>query len=108
LCFNINSVESRSIKPEKENFLGTLEFIGRKMGENAAPDGKTVILPNGNYLFAQKRCPQALSQTEWLDIAIEQQKDGLWEQNKLGCLLYIRYLFEDGAFVTQIFREIIQ
>jgi hypothetical protein len=37
-------------------------------------------------------------------MAIEQQKDGLWEQLRLGNHLYIRYLFEDGSPVTQVFR----
>ena len=92
LCFQVNPAESRSIEPDREKFLGDLL--------------KEIILPAGKYLFVQCRTAAALGQEEWLDMAIEQQKDGLWERHKPGDLLYIRHLYEDGAFVTQIFRPI--
>jgi len=110
LCYNLNPVHSGSIEPIPDEFLGSLEFIGFKKREDLHEyaEEETVKLPNGVYLFMQKRSSQTLSQTEWLDIAIEQQKDGLWERNKLGNLLYVRFLHEDNAFVTQIFRKILQ
>jgi hypothetical protein len=37
-------------------------------------------------------------------MAIEQQKDGLWERLKPGNRLYLRILSEDGSPVTQLFR----
>jgi hypothetical protein len=55
----------------------------------------------------QKRSNEILNQTDWLDMAIEQQKDGLWERNKLGDLLFVRFLYEDNAVVTQIFRVVV-
>jgi len=54
------------------------------------------------YLFAQRR--GTLDRGECIGMAIEQQKDGMWERLWLTDRLYIRYLFEDGNFVTQIFR----
>ena len=87
-------------------------FIGQKLPEsqNGGIDEKerndTVLLPQGKYLFTQCRSEAVLSRDEWLDLAIEQQKDGLWERNKLLDLLYIRFLFEDGSFVTQVFRAL--
>jgi hypothetical protein len=45
-----------------------------------------------------------LNREEWLDMALEQQKDGLWERYKPENRLYVRYLFEDGCPVTQLFR----
>jgi len=112
LCFDLDPAQSCSIEPDKAAFLGSLLFIGHKTKENAGkqackiPSEKAVTLPQGNYLVVQQRGPQTLKQAEWLKLAIEQQKDGLWERNKLGNKLYVRYLHEDGAFVTQIFREI--
>ena len=120
LCFEINPVESNNIEPKHEQFLGNLVFIGRKTTSNSLCDlGASaslrdefpeklseVSLPAGNYLFSQQRAERALDQEEWLDMAIEQQKDGLWERNKLEDRLYVRFLHEDNAFVTQIFRPV--
>jgi hypothetical protein len=63
-----------------------------------------VCLPASLYLFTQKR--KILDRGECIYTAIEQQKDGLWERLRLGNRLYIRYLFEDGSAVTQLFRPI--
>jgi len=114
LCIKINPGESLSIEPDSGQFLGSLVFIGYKTSENSPVklcDGASVcsegvILPAGSYLFNQCRSAQVLNNNEWLDIAIDQQKDGLWERYKPGNLLYIRFLYEDGAFVTQVFRII--
>jgi len=111
LCYELNPVHGFSIEPDKDCFLGKLVFVGRKTREvqnesaQETEREKIVSLPQGNYLFMQCRSDAVLSGDEWLDLAIEQQKDGLWERNKLGNLLYIRFLFEDGAFVTQAFRK---
>jgi len=102
LCYSLNPQQSQSIEPNQEDLLEKLIFAGQKV-ENKTSN-QTVCLPQGKYLFAQHRSAQVLSQAQWLDMAIEQQKDGLWERNKLGDLLYVRYLFEDGARVTQVFR----
>jgi len=104
LCCELNPAQSRSIEPQTEHFLERLVFIGQTAKD--AQQGETVSLPAGHYLFAQRRCEAHLGQDEWLDMAIEQQKDGLWERNKLKALLYVRFLQEDGAFVTQVFREV--
>jgi hypothetical protein len=112
LCYEINQVQGCSIEPDRDRFLGKLLFIGEKSYETPSGSaGKTegdnfVSLPQGNYLFTQCRADVVLTHDEWLDLAIEQQKDGLWERNKPGNMLYIRFLFEDGAFVTQIFRKV--
>jgi len=104
LCYDLNPSESSSIEPNREQFLGNLIFVGRKTADSDAPQAETVSLPMGNYLFEQNR--NALNSEEWLDMAIEQQKDGLWERNKLESTLFIRYLHEDGKFVTQLFRPL--
>ena len=105
-CYELNPKQCQSIEPEMEHFLGSLVFAGQKKGGDEQADivQPTVSLPQGLYLFVQERCDQTLNQEKWLDLAIEQQKDGLWERNKLGNLLYIRFLYEDEAVVTQIFR----
>ena len=116
LCYELNPAQSRSIEPETGQFLGDLAFIGSKTDESApeqaidpAKERKSeVSLPIGVYLFTQNRGSSALEPEEWLDLAIEQQKDGLWERNKPGNLLYVRHLYEDDGFVTQIFRPLIE
>ena len=112
LCYEVNPIQGSSIEPDRDYFLGKLLFLGQKLPEsqNGGIDeterNNLVSLPQGNYLFTQCRSNTVLSSDEWLDLAIEQQKDGLWERNKLLNLLYIRFLFEDGSSVTQVFRAV--
>jgi len=115
LCYELNPAQSVSIEPERGLFLNKLLYTGKKtedasLFQNAVSievldkPQMTTKLPAGQYVFVQYRNDNPLTQDEWLDMAIEQQKDGLWERNKLGNTLYIRFLFEDGKFVTQLFR----
>jgi hypothetical protein len=109
-CYEVNPVQGGSIEPDKERFLGKLLFVGEKAAETpsggAEKTEEIVSLPQGDYLFMQCRSDAVLGPDEWLDLAIEQQKDGLWERNKPLNKLYIRFLFEDEAFITQIFRAV--
>jgi len=116
LYYELNPIQSSSIEPDREQLSGILVFSGVKTEDDSRwhqdkLTPQTVILPAGKYLFSQYRT--ALSEekplnfyTDWLDLAIEQQKDGLWERYKLKNKLYVRYLFEDGKYVTQNFRVI--
>ena len=99
-CFELDREQSQSIEPEPENFLGRLVFSGKNV-QNQQGD---LELPAGLYLFAQQR--GLIGREECIDLAIEQQKDGLWEKTKLGNRLFIRLLYEDGGQVTQIFRAV--
>ena len=92
------------IDPQADVFLEKLVFSGKNDGKGGETSGE-VCLPSGLYLFFQKRI--ALNREECINMAIEQQKDGLWERLRLENRLYIRYLFEDGSPVTQFFRPII-
>ena len=112
VCFALDPGQGRSIEPDREKLLHSsamdgsameaIIFAGRGTAEDAGEG--TVTLPAGMYLFTQKR--EALSKDEWLAMAIEQQKDGLWERLKLENRLFVRYLFEDDRPVTQIFRPL--
>ena len=95
-CFELNQEQAGRIDPEAGCFLGELVFSGREQ-----PGGQRVI-PAGLYLFAQRR--RVLGREECVELAVEQQKDGLWEKHRLESRLYIRRLFEDGSPVTQVFR----
>jgi hypothetical protein len=112
LCFNVNPLQSNNFEPDSNTFLENLAYIGEKSTSNPPCEiirndaENVVILPAGCYLFSQHRGDAALNKEEWLDMAIEQQKDGLWERHKPGNLLYVRYLHEDGAIVTQVFRAL--
>ena len=104
LCFDLDPAQSRNIEPKTELLLGPLVFYGRKSGGFDNQQGEAVSLPAGNYLFVQ--CRDALDREKWLDLAVEQQKDGLWERYKPESRLYVRFLYEDGRFVTQLFRPL--
>ncbi|MDR1585814.1 MAG: hypothetical protein LBS57_00010 [Treponema sp.] len=103
-CFELDPVQARSIEPDRELLLGALLFAGVTGNPDAlkAADAALVRLPAGLYLFAQRR--EAADRNACLDMAIEQQKDGLWERHEPEPMLYVRYLFEDGKPVTQVFR----
>jgi hypothetical protein len=94
-CFELDPEQAQRIDPEADRFLGELVSAGK------SGNGK-LQLAAGLYLFVQART--VLNRDECIYLAIEQQKDGLWEQLCLGNRLYIRCLFEDGSPVTQILR----
>ena len=100
-CFSLDENEFRIFEPDKNRLLGQLVFGGEAAGNR---EGAKALfeLPRGSYLFAQERL--SLSQDEIISLAIEVQLEGLWQRHKLGKLLYLRYLTEDGSEVTQLFR----
>ena len=100
-CFELDPEQAAGIEPDPACFPGKLLFAGREDGERGE---KT--LPAGQYLFIQRR--EALRREEIIDMAVEQQKDGLWERLRLENRLYIRRLFEDNSQVTQLFRPYLQ
>jgi hypothetical protein len=104
LCFEIDRRQGGRIDPQADGFLERLVFSGKGDGK-AAGSKREVCLPAGQYLFTQKR--KILDRGECIGMAIEQQKDGLWERLRLENRLYIRCLAEDGGRVTQFFRPII-
>ena len=99
-CFELDREQASRIDPEADRFLGELIFSGKGDGKQ----GK-IQLPAGLYVFTQQRTgSQTLSREECVSMAIEQQKDGMWERLRLESRLYIRCLFEDGSPVIQLFR----
>lgn len=96
-CFELNREQAGRIDPDSEYFPGELVFSGKYNGRQG-----DVQLPAGLYLFAQQRTE--LNREECADMAVELQKEGLWERLRLENRLYIRFLFEDGSPVTQLFR----
>lgn len=99
--FQIDPAQGLAIEPDPDLFLGPLIFSGRlKTGENFS--GQVRELPAGRYLFAQEK--RILNRKDCIRMAIEVQKDGLWERLEPEPRLYFRYLFEDGQNITQMFR----
>ena len=88
-CFELEETQYRSFEPEKAKFFGS-----RIMDEK--------VLPQGDYLFAQKR--EILKREEIMNLAVEMQQEALWQRLEPEKKLYLRYLFEDGSWVTQLFR----
>ena len=102
-CFELDENEYLSIEPDKDRLLGRLVFGGQAAG-TVQDEGKTLELPEGNYLFAQMR--QLLNREEIGALAVEIQQEALWQRLRPGKLLYLRYLFEDNSPVTQLFRPV--
>jgi hypothetical protein len=99
--FEIDPVQGLSIEPDLDTFLGPLVFAGRQINGN--PCGAQVReLPAGRYLFAQEK--RLLNRKDGIGMAMEVQKDGLWERLTPEPRIYFRYLVEEGQWVTQIFR----
>jgi len=113
-CFELDPEQSLSIEPLPEKILGRLVFSGRNVRNGRdvsvreeSRAGSVCRLPAGPYLFTQRRraCGRGIAgREECIALAIEQQKDGLWEKLKPGNLLYLRLLYEDDSPVTQLFR----
>ena len=98
-CFEINPDQYRNFEPQ-EPYLGPLIFKGVSAPPEEGPSlGQ---LPRGKYLFAQQR--EVLGEEDCIRMAWEIQKEVLWRRLQPGPRLYLRYLFEDGRGVTQVFR----
>jgi hypothetical protein len=89
-CFELESSESLKFEPEPAKLLGS------------SLNAERPILPAGLYMFSQMR--SMLSKDEILEMAVEIQKEALWQRLIPEPRLYLRYLYEDGRDVTQIFR----
>jgi hypothetical protein len=96
-CFILDTTQGRNIEPDPAVLLGPLAAAG-----SADPPGGAMELPRGRYLFAQERA--FLDREDVILMAVELQKDGLWEGLGLENRLYLRYLHEEGSAVTQLFR----
>ncbi|GHV85133.1 hypothetical protein AGMMS50230_07410 [Spirochaetia bacterium] len=91
-CFALNPSEAFRIDPEPAKWLSSKE--------------EALELPAGRYYFTQIR-GEVEDQSSLIEMAIELQKEGLWERLKLGDRLYVRRLFEDGSPVVQCWRQIV-
>jgi hypothetical protein len=102
-CFELNPAQAQAFEPDGTSLLGPLLFAGRAVTEPEISDkSEKIELPAGNYLFCQER--NVLRRDEILEMAVELQQEGLWQRLECGERLYLRYLFEDGQGVTQVFR----
>jgi hypothetical protein len=106
-AFEIDPGQYRSIEPEEASFIGEPFFRGRvspvRSGEQS-PDGMFFTLEAGQYLFMQSREP--VDREGILDMALELQKEGLWEGFALDRRLFLRYVFEEGCMVSQLWRPV--
>ncbi|MDR2629401.1 MAG: hypothetical protein LBC60_00600 [Spirochaetaceae bacterium] len=99
-CFDLDPAQYRRFEPE-EPYLGPLIFKGK-----ATPPFPAGVdwfqLPRGTYLFAQMR--EILTRDQWIAMAMDLQQEGLWRRLQPESRLYLRYLYEDGQAVTQVWR----
>ena len=101
-CFELEETQFRSIEPDREKCMGTLVFYGVSALPKGTEEEKLTVLRPGNYLFVQKR--ELLTREAVTGLALELQQEALWQRLLPGKALYLRYLYEDGRPVTQLFR----
>jgi hypothetical protein len=100
-CFELKEAAAQEFLPDKTRFPGTLVFAGNV----TSPDGpgeQVIELSRGTYIFSQTW--EILGMDEVIEMAVEVQNEGLWQRLKLANRFYVRYLFEEGRGVTQIWR----
>ena len=100
-CFELEESEAQKFEPDKNQFPGSLIFVGKAQEDD---ESAVLELKPGNYLFSQVR--DILNPRDIIDLSVEVQNEGLWQRLKLSKHLYIRFLYEDGRGVTQIWRPI--
>ena len=99
-CFEVEETQRLSFEPDAKTLLKKLVSGGKAAAGYAGAAGAE--LPAGDYLFTQER--ELLGREEIIAAAVEIQAEGLWQRLEPGNRIYIRYLFEDGCVVTQLFR----
>jgi hypothetical protein len=103
--FALDPVQDRRFEPDPAAYLGPLLAGGRALeeGESADP-ADTLLLPGGNYFFAQTR---TIPDREGLiALAVDVQQELLWQRLTPDSPLYLRYLVEEGEPVFQLFRPL--
>ena len=104
-CFEIEEAASLEFDAKREFFPGTLLACGQALNGN--PLGLTekslVELPKARYFFAQVR--ELLDREAIIDLIMDIQQEALWQRTIPDKRLYLRFLYEDKSFVTQVFRS---
>jgi hypothetical protein len=104
--FEIDGAQYGNIEPDRDTYLGRLISGGVLVHPSSVEhkEGSLIELPRGHYLFAQGA--EIPDREGYIQMAVEVQKEGLWQRLSLGRGLYLRYLCEDGRPVTQVFRPL--
>jgi hypothetical protein len=103
-CFSINPSQQFSIEPVEEGYLGDLLAAGSRNSASPENPASFLELPAGDYFFAQIR--GAADRSAVTGVALELQKEALWQRCKPEGRLYLRRLYEEGGPVTQLFRPL--
>jgi hypothetical protein len=104
--FELDGAQYRSIEPDRDAYLGRLISGGLLVSPSSLEHeaGSLIELPRGQYLFAQGA--EIPDREGYIQMAVEVQKEGLWQRLTLGRGLYLRYLYENGKPLTQVFRPL--
>jgi hypothetical protein len=95
-CFELDLAEGAADCFSRPVFAGFELYDGEIHEE--------VEIPKGDYLFAQER--RLLSKNEIINMKAEIQQFAATGGYELDNKLYLRYLFEDGKIVTQLFSAL--
>jgi hypothetical protein len=97
--FKINRAGVFAIDADGKDYLESLIAAGQ------ADTNGDLELPAGEYFFAQTR--EKTGAEAFVRMAVELQKEGLWERVRLEETVYFRTLWEDGARVSQVLRPVL-
>jgi hypothetical protein len=103
--FALNPSQDRRFEPDPAAYLGPLLAGGPALGEGETADpADTLLLPRGNYFFAQTRT--APDREGLIALAADLQQELLWQRLTPSSRLYLRYLIEEQEPVFQVFRPL--
>jgi hypothetical protein len=96
--FRINRSGAFAVETDGKDYLESPISAGQ------ADTNGSLELPAGEYFFTQVR--EKLDTGAFIELALELQKEGLWERVRLKETVYFRTLWEDGARVSQVLRPV--
>jgi hypothetical protein len=108
--FEIAPSQVLAFEPDGAEYLARLDSAGilepAGEAELPGPGGAEgyLELPRGDYFFAQAW--EALDREAFIALAVEVQKEALWQRLVPDSPVYLRYLHEENRPVTQVFRPL--
>ena len=103
-CFEIGETARAEFEPDRKYFPGRLVFFGNSIKNKTADSAAEPAMIPGDYLFLQK--DGISTEDESAELAMDLHQECLWQRLKPANRYFLRYVYEDNRYVTQIFWAI--